>query len=87
MSSRLSDEILKKAQANPDPNDLIIGYHSRRSSKHIFALRKRIKEAHAKFFKFCKEKGGIAVIEPSDFPYGILYADGNRAVPSFTQKK
>lgn len=86
MSSRLSEETLQRAKANPDPNDVVIGYHSRRSSVDVFDMRKNTKKSRAQFFEFCKEQGVIAVIEPSDFPYGILHVDGNRALPSYTKK-
>ncbi len=87
MSTRLDENTLTKAAANQDPNDLIIGYHSRRSTVDVFGMRARIKKRRTEFFKFCEEQGVIAVIEPSNFPYGILHADGNRTVPSFTQKE
>ena len=87
MSTRLDDNTLTKAAANLDPNDLIIGYHSRRSTVDVFGMRARIKKKRTEFFAFCEEQGVIAVIEPSNFPYGILHADGNRTVPSFTKKE
>lgn len=87
MSTRLDESTLTKAAANPDPNDLIIGYHSRRSTVDVFEMRTRIKNSRTEFFTFCEEQGVIAVIEPSNFPYGILHADGNRTVPSFTKKE
>lgn len=86
MSTRLSEETLLRAKANPDPNDVIIGYHSRRTITDVFEMRQNIKEERAKFFTYCQEKGVVAIVEPSDFPYGILHADGNRAVPSFHKK-
>lgn len=86
MSTRLDENTLTKAAANPDPNDVIIGYHSRRSSVDVFGMRARIKKNRAEFFAFCEKQGVIAVIEPSNFPYGILHADGNRVLPSFNAK-
>ncbi|MEM9529274.1 MAG: M20/M25/M40 family metallo-hydrolase, partial [Bacteroidota bacterium] len=82
MSSRLEENALLRAAANPDPNDVIVGYHSRRSTVDVFGRRARIKRERSKFFEFCAEQGAIAIVEPSDFPYGILHADGNRAIPS-----
>ncbi|MEM9261368.1 MAG: hypothetical protein AAGA62_17140, partial [Bacteroidota bacterium] len=82
MSNRLEENVLLRAAANPDPNDVIVGYHSRRSTVDVFGRRARIKRERTKFFKFCAEQGAIAIVEPSDFPYGILHADGNRAIPS-----
>ncbi len=87
MSRRLDEMTLTRATANPDPNDLIIGYHSRRSTVDVFGMRARIKKERAAFFDFCKQQGVIAVVEPSNFPYGILHADGNRTVPSFVKKE
>lgn len=87
MSTRLDEYTLTKAAANPDPNDLLIGYHSRRSTVDVFGMRARIKKQRTAFFEFCEQEGVIAVIEPSNFPYGILHADGNRTVPSFSKKE
>jgi len=87
MSTRLDENTLARAAANPDPNDLVIGYHSRRSTVDIFGMRARIKKRRTEFFTFCEQQGVIAVIEPSNFPYGILHADGNRTVPSFSKKE
>lgn len=82
---RLSDELLMAAAANPDPNDRLIGYHSRRSVIDVFGYRDRIKKQRAAFFEYCHQTQVGAIIEPSDFPYGILHADGNRAVPAFNK--
>ncbi|MDX2249821.1 MAG: M20/M25/M40 family metallo-hydrolase [Bacteroidia bacterium] len=82
-SQKLTPEILKSAEDNPDPNDLIVGYHSRRSTKAVFAFQNSLRKQNEKFFNFCKEQEVLAIIEPSDYPYGILHADGNRAVPSY----
>ncbi len=83
MTKTFGEAILDKARANPDPNDLIIGYHSRRSILDVFDFRSRTKEARTQFFKFCKSEGVLAIIEPSNSPYGIIHADGNTSVPSF----
>ena len=86
LSQRLTAETLEQARNNPDPNDLIIGYHSRRSTKTMFANQYSHRKEREKFFIFCKEQGVLALIEPSDYPYGILHADGNRSVPSYMKK-
>lgn len=86
MFNRLSKEKLTQAAANPDPNDVVIGYHSRTSVPGVFEWRKNNKERFEKFYRFLEEEGVIATIEPSDYPYGILHADGNRAMPSFKLK-
>lgn len=86
MASRFSEEILTAAQANDDPNNQLIGYHSRRCTADIFGMREEVQKSRAEFFEFCEQEGVIALIEPSDFPYGILHADGNRAIPSFPKK-
>ncbi len=82
----LSDETLSRAIANPDPNDVIIGYHSRVSVFGLFKWRQDYKKRLEKFYKFCDKEGVIAVIEPSDRPYTLLHVDGNRAMPSFKRK-
>lgn len=86
MSTRLDELTLLKAAANPDPNDVLIGYHSRRSTVDVFGMRARTKKARAKFFDFCAKEGVIAIVEPSNLPYGILHADGNRAIPSLHER-
>lgn len=83
MTERLSDEILSRASANPDPNDVVIGYHSRISVPTLFERRENYKNRMTKFYEFLEQEGVIATIEPSDYPYGILHVDGNRAMPSF----
>lgn len=83
MSERLSEEVLTRAAANPDPNDVIIGYHSRVSVPTLFDRRQHDKERMEKFYRFLEQEGVIASIEPSDYPYGLLHVDGNRAMPSF----
>lgn len=83
MSKRLSDEELNKAAANTDPNDVIIGYHSRVSVPTLFANREKYKNRIAEFFQYLEEQEVIATVEPSDYPYGLLHVDGNRALPSF----
>ncbi|MEO1022749.1 MAG: M28 family peptidase [Bacteroidota bacterium] len=86
MYNTLSDETLTKAAANPDPNDVIIGYHSRTSVPGVFEWRQQTKERFESFYRFLAAEGVIAAIEPSDYPYGILHADGNRTMPSFKMK-
>jgi carboxypeptidase Q len=82
-SQRLSPSILQQAEQNPDPNDLIIGYHSRRSTSQVFQLQNMLRKRRKQFLNFCKTQKVLALLEPSDFPYGILHADGNRAIPSY----
>ncbi len=83
MSERLSDETLTRAAANQDPNDVIIGYHSRVSVPELFDYRENYKARLANFYQFLEEEGVLAAIEPSNYPYGLLKVDGNRAMPSF----
>lgn len=42
-----------------------------------------LRKQKEKFFTFCKEQEVLALVEPSDFLYGILHVDGNRGVPSY----
>lgn len=83
MSERFSKEVLSRAVANPDPNDVIIGYHSRISVPSLFERRENFKIRMTEFYLFLEQEDVIATIEPSDYPYGILHVDGNRALPSF----
>lgn len=82
-SGKISNELLKQAADNPDPNDLMIGYHSRRHTNHAIASQEQRRIDLVTFFQFCEKEGIIALIEPSDYPYGILHADGNNGFPSY----
>ncbi len=82
-SDRISKELLQQSSDNPDPNDLLTGYHSRRSTNHAIANQEQRREDLKSFFEFCEKEGVVALIEPSDYPYGILHADGNHSVPSY----
>jgi len=82
-SDLLRQELLTQAAANPDPNDLLIGYHSRRSTQQAIIAQERRREEMKPFFQFCEKEGVLAIIEPSDYPYGILHIDGNRNFPSY----
>ncbi|UTA66659.1 M20/M25/M40 family metallo-hydrolase [Emticicia sp. 21SJ11W-3] len=83
LSERLSKETLQQAADNPDPNDLMIGYHSRRSTNQAIENQEAARSNLKDFFTFCEKEGVLALIEPSDYPYGILHADGNHHVPSY----
>jgi len=52
----------------------------------VFERRMQTKKRWEAFYKFLATEGVIAAIEPSDYPYGILHADGNRSMPSFKMK-
>ena len=85
-SDRISNELLQQAADNPDPNDLMIGYHSRRSTNQAIASQEQRRVELKSFFQFCEQEGVIALIEPSDYPFGILHTDGNHNVPSFNKQ-
>lgn len=85
-AQKLSPTLLQQAAENPDPNDLLIGYHSRRSTPQAFQLQNLLRKRREQFFNFCKQEKVLALLEPSDFPYGILHADGNRAIPSYMRR-
>jgi len=87
LSDRVSKELLQQAAENPDPNDLMIGYHSRRSTNEAIASQEQRRVDFKSFFQFCEQEGVVALIEPSDYPYGILHTDGNHNVPSFNKQK
>lgn len=82
-SELLSKDLLRQAADNPDPNDLLIGYHSRRSTQHAIASQEKRRDDMKPFFQFCQQEGVLALLEPSDYPYGILHVDGNRNIPSY----
>lgn len=85
-SERLSNELLQQAVANPDPNDLLIGYHSRRSTRDAIASQEQRRADLQRFFAFCDREGVAALAEASDYPYGILHSDGNHHVPSYMKQ-
>jgi len=82
-SQRISKDQLLLAADNPDPNDLMIGYHSRRSTLQAITSQEKRREALSTFFQLCEKEGVAALIEPSDYPYGILHIDGNNHIPSY----
>lgn len=82
-SHRISKEVLQQAADNPDPNDLLIGYHSRRSTSQAITSQENRRTELQSFFQFCEKEGVAALVEPSDYPYGILHADGNHNLPSY----
>lgn len=86
LSGKISKELLQQAADNSDPNDLLIGYHSRRSTAQAIANQEERRIRLKAFFTFCEEEGVVALVEPSDYPYGILHADGNNNVPSYTKQ-
>jgi hypothetical protein len=83
MARRYSAEELQRAQDNPDPNDLIVGYYGRRSINQAIERQNKRREQKEKFFRFCRSQGVAALLEPSDLGYGLLHADGNGIVPSY----
>lgn len=83
LSGRISKDLLQQAADNPDPNDLLIGYHSRRSTNQAISNQELRRKELKSFFQFCEQEGVIALIEPSDYPYGILHVDGNHNIPSY----
>jgi len=85
-AQKLSPTLLQQAAENPDPNDLLIGYHSRRSTPQAFQFQNLLRKRREQFFNFCRQEKVLALLEPSDFPYGILHADGNRAIPSYMSR-
>lgn len=85
-SNRLSKEQLDFARENEDANDLRIGYHSRRSINTAIQNQTERRERLNAFFRFCEKEGVLAIIESSDYPYGILHADGNRNTPSYMKR-
>ena len=83
LTRRFTAEELAEAEANPDPNHRVIGYLSRRSINRAIQGRQEQRERMEPFFVFAKEEGVLALVEASNFPYGILHADGNSHFPSY----
>jgi hypothetical protein len=83
LSGKIPMDLLQQAADNPDPNDLLIGYHSRRSTNQAISNQELRRRELKSFFQFCEQEGVVALIEPSDYPYGILHVDGNHNVPSY----
>lgn len=81
--SRFSDDELQGAADNPDPNHREIGYLGRRSINTAIEGRDQQREDRANFFRFANVEGVLALVESSDYPYGILHADGNHMFPSY----
>lgn len=86
LSRRLTTEQLAFAEKNEDPNDLRIGYHSRRSINTAITNQENRRTRLQEFFQFCENEGIISIIEASDYPYGIIHADGNRNTPSYMRE-
>jgi carboxypeptidase Q len=82
---RYTAEELRRAAENPDPNDVLLGYHSRRSTLQAIAGHERRRRERAAFMAFCREQGVLALLEPSDAPNGILHADGNGQIPAYSR--
>jgi carboxypeptidase Q len=85
LSETLTKDILTQARDNPDPNDRLIGYHSRRSTQQAITAQEARRLKQKVFFDFCALEGVAALIEPSDYPYGILHADGNGNIPAYNK--
>jgi hypothetical protein len=75
-----------RAAENPDPNDLILGYHARRSTAQTIVRQEARRAAKAPFFRFCREQGVAALVEPSDCAHGILHADGSGQIPTYMRR-
>lgn len=79
------EETLLRAKANPDPNNRLIGYHSRRSTLDLFEIREEQKKQQSRLLEYCEKMGVLGLIIPSAKSFGILHADGNSEVPSLSK--
>jgi hypothetical protein len=86
VTRRYTAEELRRAAENPDPNDLMLGYHSRRSTADGIAQQEARRRERAAFFRFVRDEGVLALVEPSDVAGGLLHADGNGQVPSYIRR-
>lgn len=81
--TRYSASTLTAAEQNPDPNDLLIGYHARRSIQSVLTGYASRKAAAETFLRDCANEGVLAIVQASTAPLGILSVDHNAAIPSF----
>ncbi|MEM6558576.1 MAG: M28 family peptidase [Myxococcota bacterium] len=75
LSRRLDDEVLGRARDNPDPNDLIIGYHIRRPTMQAITRRSEAAKRFEPWNEVVRRKGIAALVAPSSYPNGILRTD------------
>ena len=82
-TSRFTQEQLNKASENQDPNHRVIGYLGRRSINNAITNSYNRRNQMQPFFEFADQEGVLALVEASNFPYGIIHADGNNHFPSY----
>ncbi|MGI9175360.1 MAG: M20/M25/M40 family metallo-hydrolase [Rhodothermales bacterium] len=85
MWRRYTDEEIAVAEANPDPNDRLLGYHARRPIQHVLRLYADRKAEAEEFFRVCSEEGVLAVMQSSSYPLGILHVDNNGFTPTYSR--
>ncbi len=85
-SRRFTDEELQTAADNPDPNHLVLGYLARRPIRDAIRNQMLRRIDRASLLDFCRKAGALAILEPSDYPYGILHVDAQGTVPSYFDK-
>ncbi|MEM7417730.1 MAG: M20/M25/M40 family metallo-hydrolase [Gemmatimonadota bacterium] len=74
---RLSDDLLLRAEASPDPNDLMIGYHARRSTLDAIDRWQARRAAQGTLTSRLADAGAVAVLVGSSRAPGLLQVDNN----------
>ncbi|MFN8573069.1 MAG: M20/M25/M40 family metallo-hydrolase [Gemmatimonadaceae bacterium] len=80
---RLSDETLRRAEANPDPNDLLIGYHSRRATKDALSGFRERTQSQRSVLEQLLHWGVAAILVSSPGPMDVLRVDNNVWLEAF----
>jgi hypothetical protein len=77
---------LRRAAENMDPNDVLLGHYSRRSTREVLAGHEARKARAGGVPRLLSGPGVLALLEPSDAPDGVLHADGNGQVPAYARQ-
>ncbi|WP_211618630.1 M28 family peptidase [Pseudidiomarina aestuarii] len=77
---KLTNETLALAALNTDPNNRLIGYHSRRSLRSVLRLRREAREEFERFQKLAKSLGIVALIQSSNINGDVIRVDESNFV-------
>ena len=76
-TSVLSDDVLRRAEANPDPNEVLVGYHSRRPTTDAIDGWRDRRASQAEVVRLLTDAGVSGILISSSRPLGILQVDNN----------
>jgi hypothetical protein len=85
MWRRYTDDELRAAEANPDPNDRRLGHHARRPVQQVLRSYTATKAVAQAFLERCREEGVLALLIASGRAPGVLRVDGTGFVPSYSR--